>query len=71
VSATSLLDRVIDTQMHFGAVDREDALRWIAVNVESDLWGFARMHGVLVNDSAEEFAIQFYNAYNAEIGPRY
>lgn len=52
---------------------REEALKTLA-RYHDHSGGFfelAKSYGVLENNSAEEFSVQFYTAYNNEIGLRY
>lgn len=70
----TLLDKVID-QMQ-GDMSRPDARQYILEEIRVwtenlGLYAFARNHGVLINNSAEDFAIEFYTAYNNEIGHTY
>lgn len=70
----SLLQTVIDKKIAFGCVDRQDALYDIAKTMDSCEFGpykTAKMFGVLRDNSAADFAIEFYSAYNAEIYPKY
>lgn len=67
-----LLNRVIDMKMTLGCADRRSALEDIALSVEATgMYATAKTFRVLVDESAEEFAIQFMTAYNKEIGFRY
>ena len=65
----SLLEKVIYAYIDAGwAACREEALigmkRWIDA---ASLYAFARDNDVLVDGSAEEFAIEFMTAYNDEV----
>jgi hypothetical protein len=52
------------------ATFRRDALVMISEGIDHfGLWRFCKEHDALVNNSAEEFAIQFYTAYNNEVCP--
>jgi len=42
----------------------QDIQKWIGID---GLFQFAKNHGVLVDGSAEEFAREFYAAYNNEV----
>jgi len=69
----SLLEKVVDAKLKLGCVDRVAALEEIADAVEASgsFYGVAKMFRVLVNDSGEDFAVEFMTAYNAEVGFRY
>lgn len=69
-----LLDKVVatllalkDERIH----DRISALSYIAKQTDKDLYGFAKLHNVLVDGSAADFACQFYEAFNNECFYRY
>ena len=68
----TLLEKVIAKKIQLGCADREAALEDIALSVsQSSFYFVARMHCVLVEESGEEFAIEFMTAYNNEISLRY
>jgi len=69
----SKLDKVVKIKMGLGCFDSFDALVDIALSIDNyGLWNFAKMFRVLdENESAEEFAIEFYTAYNKEVRFRY
>jgi hypothetical protein len=80
----ALLDKVIadviaDNKKHIVGVDgytvdmaREDALRIIKKWVDVDgFYKFSKNHGVLVDNSGEEFALEFMSAYNDVFGLTY
>lgn len=72
--ATNLIDKVVAKLMEQRIVpDRQRALLYIARlhDAQCGLYSYAKAHGVLVDNSAEDFSIQFYSAYNKEIGQRY
>lgn len=74
MTTTKLLDKVIATLLALGddrIHNRYDALKYIADQTDRDLFGYAKLHNVLVNDSAADFACEFYTAYNEEISYRY
>jgi hypothetical protein len=70
-----LIEKAIAKKIELGAESREEALEDIARSIEfggvGGLWGFAMQNRLLVDDSAEEFAIQYYTVYNREVAPRY
>lgn len=62
------LERVVAMNIALGSADRAAALCDIKLSTERrGLFQTARAFGVLVANSAEEFAIEFYTAFNAEI----
>lgn len=65
----SLLDRVVELKIHLGCNDRYHALCDIKTSIDStSLWQFAKMFGVLdKNNSAEDFAMEYYTAFNNEV----
>lgn len=69
----ALLEKVIASKIALGCDDREDAMEEIRAEVDryGSFFHIAKTFGVLVNESAEEFAVQFMNAYNNEIRPIY
>jgi hypothetical protein len=72
--ATNLLDTVITNLLALNdskIYDRYTALEYIAKQTDRDLFGFAKLHRVLVEDSAADFACQFYTAFNDEVYYRY
>lgn len=74
-----LLEKVVATlrslrDANFGDpvfTDRRAALEYIAKQTDKDLYGFAKLHNVLVDGSAADFACQFYTAFNEELWQRY
>lgn len=71
-SNTTQLDKVMNFHLAMNNNDRYLALE--SVKKSFDIEGpyqVAYTHNVLVNDSAEEFAMQFMTAYNNEICPVY
>lgn len=67
-----LLESVIDKKIELGCNDRMSALEDIRIGIEqSTPYEFAKMFGVLVEDSAEEFMVQFMGSYNFELSPIY
>lgn len=69
-----LLDKVIATLLALNdsrIYDSQSALEYIATQVDKDLFGYAKLHNVLVNDSAADFACEFYTAFNDEVYYRY
>lgn len=67
-STTVLIDSVIVRAIKFGYADRHAALEAIRTIIDrKSLYHAAKHWGVLVNNSAEEFAVQFYNTYNNEV----
>lgn len=74
MTTTNLLDKVIETLLALNdskIYDRYTALEYIAKQTDQDLFGFAKLHRVLVDESAAEFACQFYTAFNEEVYYRY
>jgi hypothetical protein len=70
----TLLETVIDNLIGLNdglIVDRRTALEYIAKQTDKDLFGFAKLHKVLVQDSAADFACEFYSAFNDEVYYRY
>lgn len=69
----SLLDKVVSAMYELGCSDRRAALVEIARQADRDggFFHIAQTYGALVNNSGEEFAIQFMTAYNKEVSPRY
>lgn len=71
---TNLLNKVVDTLLALNderIYDRVSALAYIAKQTDKDLYGFAKLHNVLVNESAADFACEFYSAFNRECFYRY
>jgi hypothetical protein len=70
-----LIEKAIAKKIELGAEDRVEALEDIARSIEfggcGGLYGFALQNRLLIDDSAEEFAIQYYTAYNKEVAYRY
>jgi len=67
-----LIEKAIAKKIELGCEDRDEALADIAKSIEiGSMWQFAKCFGLLVDDSAEEFSIQFYTTYNREVAPRY
>jgi hypothetical protein len=75
MATTPLLDKVIEIVLAIGASsgieDRYDALKYIAAQTDKDLYGYAKLHNVLVHESAADFACEFYATFNDEIYYRY
>lgn len=72
--ATNLLDKVVATLLALNdpaIYDRVAALSYIAKQTDKDLYGFAKLHNVLVDGSAADFACEFYTAFNSECFYRY
>ena len=64
----TLLEKVVEKKIALGCVDRFDALEDIKCSIDtSSLWQFAKMFDVLVNNSAEDFAMEFMSAFNKEV----
>jgi hypothetical protein len=64
----NLLEQVIEKKIKLGCTDRYDALCDIQMSLRTTSpWEFAKMFGVLVDESAEEFMLQFMPAYNNEV----
>ena len=67
-----LLEKVIAKKIQLGCTDREAALEDIALSVsQGSFYTVAKTYGVLVEDSGEDFAMEFMTTYNDEIGFRY
>lgn len=68
----SLLDIVVQKKIGLGCMDRYDALEDIrrSLNTTSP-YDFAKMFGVLRNESAEDFMMEFMSAFNREVRPCY
>lgn len=65
------LEKVIAEMRKFGA-SRKDALEMIAARIEVyGMYAVAKVYEVLEGGIAEEFALEFMSAYNAEIAVRY
>ena len=68
VTEMKLLNKVIDTKIRLGCFDRHSALEDIKLSIDNTSpYDFAEMFGVLVDDSAEEFMMQFMPTYNKEV----
>lgn len=69
----ALLDKAVKAVLADGMVpDRDYALEFIKLELETMGPHYvANAYGVMVNDSAEDFMMQFMAAYNAEIGATY
>lgn len=67
----SLLTQVINQiSKDHPEFDRADILVTIHSRIHrSSPWQFAKEHNVLVDNSAEEFMIEFMTTYNSEISP--
>lgn len=65
----TLLQQVIDKKIALGCADRAAALRDIKISIEErGLYGVAKFFGVLDSTgTAEDFSIEFMQAYNDEI----
>ncbi len=64
----TLLEKVIAAKIVLGCDDRQDALLGIRKSIEIDgLYQFAKTYRVLVDNSAEDFAIEFMSAFNDEV----
>jgi hypothetical protein len=67
-----LVEHVIATKIALGCADRFEALCDIKRSIDStSLWQAAKTFNVLRDNSAEDFAIEFFSAYNAEIAQIY
>ena len=67
-----LLEKVIAQKIQLGCSDRQAALEDIALSVsQGSFYTVAKTHRVLVDDSGEDFAMEFMTTYNNEIGFRY
>lgn len=63
-----LLNKVIETKIKLGCVDRHDALEDIKLSIDNTSpYDFAEMFDVLVDNSAEEFMMQFMPTFNKEV----
>lgn len=63
-----LLNNVISKKINLGCGDRYDALMDIKKSIDTvGMYEFAKQFRVLVNESAEEFAIQFMSTFNKEV----
>lgn len=74
MTTTTLLDTVIANLLALKddrIYDRYTALEYIAKQTDQDLFGFAKLHRVLVDESAADFACEFYTAFNDEVYYRY
>lgn len=62
------LNKVIEIKIDLGCIDRYDALVDIKRTIdEIGIYDTAKRYNVLVNDSGEEFDMQFMSAYNNEV----
>lgn len=68
-----LLDKVIEKKIALGCSDRREAMEEIRNQTrrECSFYSVAQTFRVLVNESAEDFAIEFMTAYNKEIAGVY
>ena len=63
-----ILDKVINIKLGLGCIDRYDALCDIKLTIdEIGIYHTAKRYNVLVNDSGEDFAMQFMAAFNNEV----
>ena len=70
--AMTLLDKVIAKKIKLGCEDRYDALKDIKLSLDAaSPFDVAYFFDVLVNDSAEDFMIEFMTAYNDEVRHTY
>jgi hypothetical protein len=71
MATTNLLNKVLERAAAKG-YDRFDALVLIAKLTDTKgLYQMAKHWGVLVQNSAADFACEFYSTYNREIAVRY
>lgn len=64
----NIIDKVIQIKIDLGCIDRYDALVDIKRTVdELGIYYTAKRYNVLVNESGEDFAMQFMSAYNNEV----
>jgi hypothetical protein len=65
---TTHLEKVLMVKIIEGCESRVTALNQIRIDIEcSSPWDVATRFGVLENNSAEEFMIQYMTAYNEEV----
>jgi phage portal protein BeeE len=71
MTTTRLLNKVLE-QAAVKGIGREAALNMIASMTDRDgLYESAKRWGVLINESAADFACEFYATFNNEIYYRY
>jgi hypothetical protein len=69
---TNLLDTAIEAVREVLDCDRRGALEHLSNQIDrKGAYTVAKLHEVLVNNSAEEFMIEFMTAYNNEVGHKY
>lgn len=70
--STNLLEQVIAKKIWLGCVGRYEALQDIKLSIDtSSPFVFAETYGVLVNETAEYFMIEFMAVFNEEVRPHY
>ncbi len=68
LASESLLDYVVRVKILFGCADRVAALEDIRLSIDlTSLYATAKVFDVLKDGSAEDFALEFFEAYNKEV----